>query len=163
MSNNGKNETITSYHWLLFIICFLGVAFAGVVSTLMPVYLPVAVKDLLGNKTDDEFTYISAWINSIFLFGAAGGGLISGVICDKAGRKTALIFSISCYGVFAMGTGYMPDWWLVVICRFFSGFGLGAILVAYTTLIIEEWPQKTRAIFMGILSIAIPAGFFRRG
>ena len=57
----------------------------------------------------------------------------------------------------------MPNWWLVVICRFFSGFGLGAILVAYTTLIIEEWPSKTRAIFMGILSIAIPVGIFSAG
>ena len=67
---------------------------------------------------------------------------------------------MACYGVFAVATGFMPNWWLVVICRFFSGFGLGAILVAYTTLIIEEWPSKTRAIFMGILSIAIPVGIF---
>jgi MFS family permease len=163
MSNSTKNETITGYHWLLFIICFLGVAFAGVVSTLMAVYLPVAVKDLLGNKSDEEINHIGAWINSIFLFGAAAGGLISGVICDKAGRKTAVIFSISCYGAFAIATAYMPNWWLVVICRFFSGFGLGAILVAYTTLIIEEWPLKTRAIFMGILSIAIPVGIFSAG
>src|SRR5262245_25004588 len=134
MNRAGNDEKITRYHWILFTICFLGVAFAGVISTLMSVYLPVAVKDLLGNRSDNELNQISAWINSIFLYGAAAGGLTSGVICDYAGRKTAVVFSIACYGVSAIATGYMPNWWLVVICRFFSGFGLGAILVAYTTI-----------------------------
>ena len=163
MSMPARNEQITRYHWILFIICFLGVAFAGIVSTLMSVYLPVAVKDLLGSRSADELNHIGAWINSIFLYGAAVGGLTSGIICDKAGRKTAVIVSILCYSSFAIATGYMPNWWLVMVCRFFSGFGLGAILVAYTTLTVEEWPLKTRAIFMGILSVAIPAGIFSAG
>src|SRR5688572_18708479 len=163
MNATGGNGKITGYHLVLFSICFLGDAFAGIVSTLMPVYLPVAVKDLLGNKNGDELNYISAWINSVFLYGAALGGLTSGIICDKAGRKAAIIFAISCYGLFAIATGYMPNWWSVMICRFFSGFGLGAVLVASTTLMIEEWPEKTRPIAIGILSIAIPVGIFSAG
>ena len=129
----------------------------------MSVYLPVAVKDLLGDKNQDELNNISAYINAIFIFGGAFGGFISGIISDKAGRKTAVIFSIACYGVFTILTGYMPNWWAVVICRFFSGFGLGAVLVTTPTFMIEEWPKKTRAIFIGILSIAIPVGIFSAG
>jgi MFS family permease len=158
-----NEEKITAYHWLLFVICFLGTAFAGTVSTLMSVYLPVAVKDLLGNKSEDELNNISGYINAIFIFGGAFGGFISGIISDKAGRKTAVIFSIACYGVFTILTGYMPNWWSVVICRFFSGFGLGGVLVTTTTLMMEEWPKKTRAIFLGFLSIAIPVGIFSAG
>ncbi|MFI5188380.1 MAG: MFS transporter, partial [Chitinophagales bacterium] len=90
-----QKENITGYHWVLFVICFLGTAFAGTISTLMSVYLPVAVKDLLGDKNPDELNNISAYINSIFIFGGAFGGLISGIISDKAGRKTAVIFSIA--------------------------------------------------------------------
>jgi MFS family permease len=156
-------EKIKTYHWILFGICFLGTAFAGVISTLMSVYLPVAVKDLLGDKDVGELNNISAYINSVFIFGGAFGGFISGVITDKAGRKTAVIFSIACYGLFAILTGFMPTWWAVVICRFFSGFGLGAILVTAPTIMLEEWPQKTRAIFIGILSIGIPVGIFSAG
>ena len=52
---------------------------------------------------------------------------------------------------------------MVVICRFFSGAGMGAILVSTMTIMVEEWPKKTRAIFMGILSIAIPVGIFSAG
>ena len=156
-------QKIKTYHWILFAICFLGTAFAGVISTLMSVYLPVAVKDLLGDKGADELNNISAYINSVFIFGGAFGGFISGVITDKAGRKTAVIFSIACYGLFTILTGFMPTWWAVVICRFFSGFGLGAILVTAPTIMLEEWPQKTRAIFIGILSIGIPVGIFSAG
>jgi MFS family permease len=165
----GKNKihsnpgAVSAYHWLLFAICFLGTAFAGIISTLMSVYLPVAVKDLLGNKDEADLNTISAYINAIFIFGGAFGGFISGIISDKAGRKTGVIISIACYSLFTILTAYMPVWWGVVICRFFSGFGFGAVLVTTTTLMIEEWPQKTRAIFIGILSIAVPVGIFSAG
>jgi MFS family permease len=161
--NSGQDNKITGYHWLLFAICFSGTVFAGVISTLMSVYLPVAVKDLLGDKSENELNNISAYINAIFIFGGAVGGFISGIISDKAGRKAGVILSIGCYGMFTILTGYMPAWWGVVICRFFSGFGLCCVLVTTTTLMIEEWPQKTRAIFIGILSIAIPVGIFSAG
>jgi MFS family permease len=157
------SEKVTAAHYLLFAICFLGTAFAGTVSTLMSVYLPVAVKDLLGDVSPERLNNISAYINAIFIFGGAIGGFISGVISDRAGRKTGVIFSIACYGVFTILTGYMPNWWGVVICRFFSGFGLGGVLVTTTTIMMEEWPQKTRAIFMGFLSISIPVGIFSAG
>lgn len=163
MTITATQEKITGYHWTLFAICFLGTAFAGVISTLMSVYLPVAVQDLLGSKSDEELNNISAYINSIFLFGGTAGGFASGVICDKLGRKTAVIFSISCYALFTLLTGYMPNWWAVVICRFFSGVGLGAILVTAPTIMTEEWPEKTKAVFIGILSIGIPVGIFSAG
>ena len=98
--NSTNDKKITGYHWVLFIICFLGTAFAGTISTLMSVYLPVAVKDLLGDKSEDELNNISGYINAIFIFGGAFGGFISGIISDKAGRKTAVIFSSAGYGVF---------------------------------------------------------------
>jgi MFS family permease len=158
-----QDEKIKPYHWLLFAICFLGTAFAGTISTLMSVYLPVAVKDLLGDKSNGELNTISAYINAVFIFGGSFGGFICGIISDKAGRKPGVIVSIASYGIFTILTGYMPTWWGVVICRFCSGFGLGGVLVTTVTIMMEEWPQKTRAIFIGILSISIPVGIFSAG
>lgn len=156
-----SKTVISKYHWLLFSICFLGTAFAGVVSTLMSVYLPDVVKEL--QVEQEELNNISAYINSIFLFGASAGGLLAGVISDKAGRKKAVIFSIACYSAFAVLTAFMNSWQLVIVCRFFSGVGLGAILVTATVLLTEEWPDSTKSIFLGILSIAIPVGIFSAG
>lgn len=162
MTSIGK-EKVTVYHWLLFASCFLGTAFAGVVSTLMSVYLPVAVKDLLGTKNEGELNTISAYINSVFIFGGAAGGLICGWVSDRWGRKPGVIISIMFNGVFTLLTAFMPEWWGVVICRFLSGFGLGGILVTTTTMLMEEWPARSRAIFIGILSISIPVGIFSAG
>lgn len=158
-----QNEKIKLYHWLLFGICFLSISVAGIASTLMAVYLPVAVKDLLGEKSVEDLNQISAYINAVFILGGAIGGFVSGIIGDKTGRKKAAIFAIACYGFFTVITGYMPSWLGVVFCRFFTGFGFGGVLVATTTLMVEEWPPKTRAIFIGILSISMPIGIFSAG
>lgn len=156
-------ERIRPYHWVLFTICFFGTVFAGTVSTLMSVYLPVAVKDLLGDTSTEDFNTIGAYINAVFVFGGAFGGFFAGWLSDRAGRKTGVIFSIACYGIFTIFTGFMDTWWAVVVCRFFSGFGLGAVLVTTNILMMEVWPEKTRAIFVGILTISIPVGIFSAG
>ncbi|MET0637431.1 MAG: MFS transporter [Chitinophagaceae bacterium] len=156
-------EKITGYHWIMFLICFLATALAGTVSTLMSVYLPVAVKDVMGHQDPGQFNRISGYINSVFILGAAFGGLFAGWISDRWGRKTAVIFSIACYGTFTIVNGYMPHWWGIVACRFLSGVGMGAVLVTTTTLMMEEWPVRSRAIFMGILSISFPVGIFSAG
>ena len=161
--SNCQTEKISTYHWVLFAICFTGTAFAGTVSTLMSVYLPVAVKDLLGNTNAADLNTISAYINAVFIFGGAFGGFLSGMLSDYAGRKTGVIFSIACYALFTIFTAYMHTWWGVVICRFFSGFGLGAVLVTTNILVMEVWPEKSRAIFVGILTISIPVGIFSAG
>ncbi|MEJ7587786.1 MAG: MFS transporter [Ferruginibacter sp.] len=46
---------------------------------------------------------------------------------------------------------------------FFYRVRVRGVLVTTTTLMMEEWPKKTRAIFIGILSISIPVGIFSAG
>ncbi|RYZ17274.1 MAG: MFS transporter, partial [Sphingobacteriales bacterium] len=88
----------------LFAICFLCSVLGGTVSTLMSVYLPVAVRELLG-ETTEELNSISGYINALFIFGWAFGGFTWGVIGDRLGRKKSLLFAITCYGIFTILTG----------------------------------------------------------
>ncbi len=159
-----KEATSTQgYRSILFAICFLSTAFGGAVSTLMSVYLPVAVKDLLGNKNPQEINQISGYINALFIFGWAFGGFTWGVICDRIGRKKSMLLATASYGTFTILTGFMPNWWGVIICRFLSGFGVGGVLVTSLILISEAWPRRSKAVFIGILSIAFPIGIFSAG
>jgi MFS family permease len=152
-----------TYKVVLFAICFFSTALGGSVSTLMSVYLPVVVKDLQGTVPADEINAISGYINAIFIFGWAFGGFTWGVISDKMGRKKALLLAIGSYGIFTILTGLMPTWWGVMLCRFFSGFGVGGVLVTSITLVSEVWPAKSKAVIIGILSIAFPVGIFSAG
>ena len=137
--------------------------FGGVATMLMSVYLPVAVKDLLGNVTDEKMNEVSAWINCVFIFGWMFGGFIWGFICDKIGRSKSVMLSTLTYGLFTVLTAVAPSWLLVSACRFLSGFGIGGVLVTTTILISEIWPEKKRAVALGIVSVAIPVGFFAAG
>src|SRR5688572_16268488 len=139
------------YLAVLFTICFFCGALGGTVSTLMSVYLPVAVKDLLGNTNTGDLNRISGTINAIFIFGWAFGGFTWGIVGDRIGRKPALLLAIFCYGIFTILTGLNNSWSGVVFCRLMSGFGVGGVAVSAFTLLTEVWPQKSKAVFIGIL------------
>jgi len=147
----------------LFVICFASSAVGGAISTLMSVYLPAVVKEMQGSKSQEEVNYLGGLINSLFIFGWAFGGFFWGLISDKTGRKTALILATASYGIFTILTGYMTSWGGIMACRFMSGFGVGGDLVIAFTLVSEVWPQKSKAVYTGILSIAFPVGIFSAG
>ena len=148
---------------IVFIVCFVSTLFGGIVSMLMSVYLPVAVKDVLGNVSEDRLNNISAWINAVFIFGWMFGGFAWGFICDKLGRARSVILSTGFYGLFTLLTAFSPSWLLLSVCRFFSGFGIGGVLVTTTILVSELWDEKKRAVVLGIVSVAMPIGFFVAG
>jgi MFS family permease len=148
---------------IAFIVCYISIMFSGISSMLMSVYLPVAVKDLLGNVSDERMNTISAYINSIFIFGSMFGGFTWGFICDKIGRSKAVIFSTALYSLFTVLTAFSSSWLLVGIYRFVTGFGVGGVIVTTNILIAEIWPEKKRAVALGIVSAAMPVGFIIAG
>lgn len=158
-----KKTTASSRLLATFAICFLSTMLGGAVSTLMSVYLPVAVNDLLGNLRQERFDEVSAYISSLFIFGWVLGGFFWGYVCDRIGRRKSIVLATLCYGLFTILTGFSPNWYMVMGCRFLSGFGIGGVLVTTNILIAELWPTKQRTVALGILSISIPMGIFSAG
>jgi MFS family permease len=156
-------EKINAYLWLTFVICFLGNVLAGMASTLMSVYLPVVVKDLLGPVDNSELSRTSAYITSLYFIGWAIGGLAWGFISDRIGRAKSLSLAVSMYGLFTFLKGFAPSFEMIFFFQFFCGFGVGGVLVINTTLLSEIWPQASRSVFIGLLSIGFPVGIFSSG
>ncbi|HMR56135.1 MAG: MFS transporter [Cytophagales bacterium] len=157
------NEKISAYHCLLFTVCFLGNILAGMASTLMSVYMPVVVAELVGAVNDSELNNVSAYINALYFVGWAIGGLTWGVIGDRIGRSKSLALAVTMYGLFTFLKSLAPSWEWILFFQFFCGFGVGGVLVLNTTLLSEVWPEKTRAVFIGILSTGFPVGIFSSG
>lgn len=162
-ATNVGAERVSTYLWFLFGICFLSNVLGGTVSTLMSVYLPVVVRDLLGNVNDDRLNEVSAYINSLYILGWAIGGFSWGMISDKIGRSKSIALSIGGYGLFTFLLTQTYSWEMVVLLRMLTGFCVGGVLVISATFLSEVWPEKTRAIFLGVLSIGFPVGIFSAG
>ena len=148
---------------IAFIVCYLSIMFSGISSMLMSVYLPVAVKDLLGNVTAEKMNSVGAYINSVFIFGSMFGGFAWGFICDRIGRSRAVILSTAFYGLFTVLTAFSASWLTVGIYRFLTGFGIGGVIVTTNILVADLWPEKKRAVVLGIVSAAMPVGFILAG
>ena len=149
--------------WISFAICFLCNISAGLISTLMSVYLPVVVKSLSGDVSTDQLSNISAYINSLYIAGWAVGGFFWGFISDKIGRVKALAISVGTFGLFTVIISLASTWEIVVAFRLLSGLAVGGILVITPTLLFEIWPSRTRAVMIGIDSIGFPIGIFSSG
>ncbi len=141
----------------------MSTVFGGIVSSLMSIYLADVARELLQNADSQVNDNISATINAISIFGWTLGGIAWGIFSDSIGRRKAFIYATLCYGLATILTGIAPNWIFVVLFRFISGFGIGGVLVITTMLVSEGYEEKRRAVLLGILSIAIPVGFFSAG
>jgi predicted MFS family arabinose efflux permease len=157
------SEKMSGYLWLAFFICFFSNVLGGTVSTVMSVYLPTVVNDLLGAVDAQKLNEVSAIINAMYIVGWALGGFAWGMISDRIGRARSLTLSLATYGVFTILTSLMTSWEMVVVFRMLAGFGVGGVMVISVTLLSEIFPERTRSIFIGILSIGFPVGIFSSG
>lgn len=146
--------------WVSFIICFLCNVCAGLISTLMPTYLPAVVQDLSG---PDDINRVSATINALYIAGWTIGGFTWGYISDRIGRAKALSLSVLLFGGFTVLISFAVSWQWVVAARLLSGFAVGGILVLTPTLLSEIWPASSRSVIIGIDSIGFPVGIFSTG
>ncbi|HEX8038155.1 MAG TPA: MFS transporter, partial [Chryseosolibacter sp.] len=162
-SNVKDSDKIGILLWSSFLICFLCNIGAGLISTLMSVYLPPVVQDLTGKTNAGELGEISAYIQSLYIAGWAAGGFFWGYISDKTGRVKALALSVGLFGLFTFLISMAPSWGYVVLLRLLSGLSVGGILVITPTLLFEIWPAKSRAVMIGIDSIGFPVGIFSSG
>ena len=158
---NPKTQSRTTLAFGLCMLCYL---LGGTVATLISVNLPVAIPELLGKTpTADELGKIGAYLNASFIFGWMFGGLTLGVVSDKVGRIKTLAFSAGIYGVFTLMTVFVANWESLLVYRFFTGLGVGGVLLLTTVYISEIWDTDTRPVALGILAVSFPIGIVLTG
>jgi MFS family permease len=162
-TQTGWFEGIGKYHLMVFLGCWLGGIFDGMDSTLMSVVMPTAIGELVGSTDKAVIGPVAAYVTSIFLFGWMAGGVLFGIIGDKLGRVRSMVFSILLYALFTGLAGLAQDWHQLAVCRFLTGLGIGGELVSISTFLAEVWPNRSRALAIGVLITSYQAGVFIAG
>jgi len=153
----------TSRPYLLFLLCFLSVALGAMDSVLLTAYLPDITRDLTGLADDAATGRIGSWASFCFLLGGTLGGIGLGFLSDRIGRRAVLAVAMLCCGAGSGAGALAPTWEVLALFRVLVGVGVGTALVVSAVVVTEHWLTRSRAVALGILSVAYPVGVIASG
>ena len=83
-------------------------------------------------------------LSSIGMLGMCIGAALSGMAADKFGRRKVIMLTLLIYGIASGISAFSVNYTMLIVMRFFTGFGLGGELPAASTLVSELSPTKIR-------------------
>jgi MFS family permease len=96
---------------------------------------------------------------SVTLIASAGGGVLFGVLADRAGRRKALMLSIGVYSVFTAACGLSHTILELAVFRFFVGLGMGGEWATGAALVSETWRPEHRGKALGVMQSGFALGY----
>ena len=87
-------------------------------------------------------------LGTVTLVTSAVGGIVFGIVADRAGRTRALMATILIFSVCSLGAATSQTLWQLMAWRILLGFGMGGEWASGAVLVSETWPAhlRTRAI-----------------
>jgi MFS family permease len=149
--------------WLALAAALLGWMFDGAEQGVFAMVGRQAVIDLLA--TEDE-KVIGLWfgvITAVFLVGAATGGVLFGWLGDRIGRVRAMTLSVLTYALFTGLCGLSTSPGQIGLFRFIASLGMGGEWALGVALVMEIWPNRSRALMAGLIGAAANVGFLTVG
>jgi MFS transporter, SHS family, sialic acid transporter len=145
--------------WLALTAALLGWMFDGLEMGLFPLVARPAITDLLGRADDTQISKWFAVATASFLVGAATGGVLFGWLGDRLGRVRAMTLSVLTYAIFSglCGLATAPE--QIAVLRFLSALGMGGEWSLGVALVMEIWPDKSRAFLAGLIGAAANLGY----
>lgn len=159
----GNDKGATRGRWMALTAALLGWMFDGLEMGLFPLVARPALAELLttsGQRPDDNV--IGMWFGvatAAFLIGAATGGVLFGWLGDRLGRVRALTLSVLTYAIFSGLCGFSTQAWQVVLLRFVAALGMGGEWSLGVALVMEVWPNRSRALMAGLIGAAANFGY----
>jgi MFS family permease len=145
--------------WLALTAALLGWMFDGLEMGLFPLVARPAINDLLGTTDDAK---VNLWFNvatACFLIGAATGGVVFGWLGDRLGRVRAMTLSVMTYALFSGLCGFATAPQQIAVLRFISALGMGGEWALGVSLVMEIWPDRSRAFLAGLIGAAANLGY----
>ncbi len=102
----------------------------------------------------------------VFSFSHAGmmlGAMFLAALSDVIGRRTMIIFTLTLVGATVLLTASVNSLPALILLRFISGLGAGAMLASVATLASEYSPEKFRAMAVTAVTAGYPLGAMTTG
>jgi MFS family permease len=156
-----------SGRWLALTAALLGWMFDGFEMGLFPLVARPAIRDLLPQLAPDDINgAVDLWFGvatSLFLIGAATGGVLFGWLGDRFGRVRAMTLSVLTYAIFSGMCGFATAPWQIAGLRFIAALGMGGEWSLGVALVMELWPDSSRAWLAGLIGSAANFGYLLVG
>lgn len=148
-------EKGTPYRWPVFISSLFSYIFDNYDNVILAISMPVLIGVL-------NISYAQGgMLLSVTMIGAALGSIILGTVAENKGRRFALIFSLTAFGI---GTGlvaFVDSWAHWMILRFFTGIAIGGVWGPCVALVMEHWaPSYQSRVTSLVLSMFAVAFVF---
>lgn len=118
------------------------------------------------NAIGNEMSLAEDKLGLVFSFALAGmmmGAMFLASISDVLGRRKVVIASIVVIGSTVLLTGFANSLWELILLRFISGLGAGAMLASQATLAAEYSPEKYRSLSVAAVTAGYPLGAMLTG
>ncbi|KAK6492457.1 synaptic vesicle glycoprotein 2C [Huso huso] len=107
------------FQWQLFFVLGMALMADGVEVFVVGFVLPSAETDMCVPNSG------AGWLGSVVYLGMMVGAFFWGGLADKVGRRQTLLICMSVNGFFAFLSSFVQGYGLFLLCRVFSGFGIG--------------------------------------
>src|SRR5262249_7863056 len=144
--------------WLALTAALLGWMFDGAEMGVFSMVGRQAVIDLPATHDPGEIGLWFGVVTAGFLVGSATGGVLFGWLGDRIGRVRAMTLSVLTYAVFTGLCGLAATAWQIGLLRFIAALGMGGEWSLGVALVMEVWPNRSRAFMAGLIGAAANVG-----
>ncbi|MEM7283318.1 MAG: MFS transporter, partial [Pseudomonadota bacterium] len=146
------NGPVSAQQIIVVVLCLLLNMLDGFDITAMAVTVHPIGEEL--GLTEDKLGFV-------FSFALAGmmlGAMVLAAVSDLIGRRRTILLSILLIGSTVFLTGYANSLWELIVLRFMSGLGAGAMLASQATLAAEYSSERFRALSVAAVTAGYPLG-----
>jgi len=101
----------------------------------------------------DDLTRTGIFILNLQIIGAVIGSVVFGIIGDKAGRKSGLVWSILAYSIGMLVSAAATDAPTLALGRFLTGFGAAGEIGVGATLVAETVKARNRTFSLAFFTL----------
>ncbi len=142
----------TGFQKLGVLLAALAILLDGFDGQLIGFAIPVIIQEW-GVSREDFAPVVAAG-----LIGMGFGSAFAGYVCDRFGRRPAIIGSVLLFGLATSCIGFSENLASIAAFRFIAGLGIGGALPSSSTIAAELTPSRRRTLAITATIVCVPLG-----